>query len=62
MWKRQIELQAASGTIYYKSDPKETAKQFINSPFMKRYGSMDEVMGPVTFLFSDDVLLPPFIE
>lgn len=54
MWKRQIELQAAAGTIYNPSDPKKTAKKFINSPFMKRYGSMDEVMGPVTFLFSDD--------
>ena len=54
MWKRQIELQSKTNTIYYPTDPKQTVQKFINSPPLKRYGSIDEVIGPVTFLFSDD--------
>lgn len=54
MWKRQIELQSKTNTIYYPSDPKETVMKFINAPPLKRYGSIEEVIGPVTFLFSDD--------
>ena len=54
MWKRQIELQSETNTIYYPTNPKETVMKFINRPPLKRYGSMDEVIGSVTFLFSDD--------
>lgn len=54
MWSRQIELQASSGSPYYSSDAKVVAQQMIDSCYMRRYGSLDEVIGPVTFLLSDD--------
>lgn len=54
MWTRQIELQAKAGSIYYDKDPVLVKQQMINTPPLKRYGSIDEVIGVVTFLFSDD--------
>jgi len=54
MWTRQIELQAASDSVYYDKDPKVVKDQMINSTPLKRYGSIDEVISPVCFLFSDD--------
>ena len=54
MWARQVELQAEVGSIYYDKDPNVVAEQMINTPCMKRYGSVDEVIGPTMFLFSDD--------
>jgi NAD(P)-dependent dehydrogenase (short-subunit alcohol dehydrogenase family) len=54
MWTRQIELQAAAGSVYYDSDPNVVAKQMVDCTWLKRYGLIDEVIGPVTFLFSDD--------
>ncbi|KAJ8613566.1 hypothetical protein CTAYLR_002219 [Chrysophaeum taylorii] len=54
MWTRQIELQAAAGSIYYDPDPAVVARQMIDCTPLKRYGTIDEVVGPVLFLFSDD--------
>ena len=54
MWTRLFDLQARAGSSYYDADPEVVAKQMIDSVPMKRYGSIDEVIGPVLFLFSDD--------
>jgi len=54
LWTRQIELQALASSQYYDPDPAVVAKQMIESTPMRRYGSIDEVIGPVLFLFSDD--------
>ncbi|CEM19262.1 unnamed protein product [Vitrella brassicaformis CCMP3155] len=54
MWTRQVELQAEAGSIHYDKDPKVVAQQMIGSTPLRRYGSVDEVIGPVTFLLSDD--------
>lgn len=54
MWTRQIELQAAAGSVYYDPNPEVVAKQMVDCTWLKRYGLIDEVIGPVTFLFSDD--------
>lgn len=54
MWTRQVELQAAAKSIYYDVDPTVVAKQMISAVPMRRYGLLDEVIGPVLFLFSDD--------
>lgn len=54
MWKRQIELQAQANSPYFDKDPKKVKDQMIGSVPMKRYGSLDEVIGPVCFLLSDD--------
>lgn len=54
MWSRQIELQAGANSIYYDPDPNIVKEQMINSTPLKRYGSIDEVIGSVLFLLSDD--------
>ena len=54
MWKRQVELQAKAGSIYFNEDPQQVATQMVDSVPMKRYGSIDEVISPVLFLLSDD--------
>ena len=54
MWGRQIELQAKANSVYYDKDPKVVKEQMIGATPLKRYGSTDEVIGPVTFLLSDD--------
>lgn len=54
MWGRQIELQAKANSVYYDKDPNVVKDQMINATPLKRYGSVDEVIGPVAFLLSDD--------
>eukprot|EP01063_Lacrimia_lanifica_P037432 TRINITY_DN767_c2_g1_i1.p2 TRINITY_DN767_c2_g1~~TRINITY_DN767_c2_g1_i1.p2 ORF type:complete len:299 (+),score=127.95 TRINITY_DN767_c2_g1_i1:60-956(+) len=54
MWTRQTELQAGAGSMYYDADPKVVEQQMIDSTPMRRVGSVQEVMGVVTYLFSDD--------
>ena len=54
LWTRQIEKQANASSIYYDTDPDIVKKQMIESTPMRRYGSIDEVIGPILFLFSDD--------
>ena len=54
MWTRQVELQAKAESIYFSEDPKQVASQMVNSVPMRRYGSINEVIGPVLFLLSDD--------
>jgi len=54
MWDRQVELQAEAGSQYFSSDPKEVAKQMIGSVPMRRYGSIDEIPGVVSFLLGDE--------
>jgi len=54
MWTRQVELQAAADSVYYDKDPKKVALAMVSEPPMKRYGSIEEVIGPVAFLLSDD--------
>ena len=54
MWTRQVELQAKAGSIYFSEDPEKVAAQMVDSVPMRRYGSINEVIGPVLFLLSDD--------
>ena len=54
MWTRQCELQASMGPPHMPSDPKAVEEKFINTPNLKRQGSVDEVISVVLFLFSDD--------
>eukprot|EP01084_Bolivina_argentea_P000925 1692_1 len=54
MWGRQIELQAKADSVYYDKDPKVVQTQMVGCVPLKRYGSTDEVIGPVAFLLSDD--------
>ena len=54
MWTRQVELQAKAGSVYFSEDPEQVASQMVNSVPMRRYGSINEVIGPVLFLLSDD--------
>eukprot|EP00398_MALV-I-01_sp_L67-1_P000263 gene263-515_t len=54
MWTSQVELQAAAGSVYYDPDPNKVAQDMVNCTWLKRYGKIDEVIGPVAFLLSDD--------
>lgn len=54
LWTRQIDLQAQAGSIYYDPDPNIVKSQMINATPLRRYGTLDEVVGPILFLFSDD--------
>ena len=54
MWTRQVELQAKAGSVYFSEDPEQVASQMVDSVPMRRYGSINEVIGPVLFLLSDD--------
>ena len=54
MWTRQVELQAKAGSVYFSEDPEKVASQMVDSVPMRRYGSINEVIGPVLFLLSDD--------
>lgn len=53
MWSRQVELQAATGTQYFSSDPDQVAQAMIGSIPMRRYGSVDEVIDVVLWLLSE---------
>ena len=54
MWTRQVEHQAAVGSQYFSADPAEVAEEMISRVPMRRYGSIDEIPGVVTFLLGDD--------
>jgi len=54
MWRRQNEMQAASGSPYYSKDPDAIAAAKIGSVPMKRLGSAEEVVSTVAFLLSDE--------
>ena len=54
MWTNQIESQANANSIYFPKDYQTVANKFVNAMPMKRYGSIDEVIACVLFLFSDD--------
>ena len=48
------ELQSKAGSVFFSKDPEQVASQMVNSVPMRRYGSINEVIGPVLFLLSDD--------
>jgi len=52
MWDRQVELQAATPSIYFGDDPATVANQMINMVPLRRYGSLEEVAEVVCFLLS----------
>ncbi|WP_417536878.1 SDR family NAD(P)-dependent oxidoreductase [Methylophaga sp.] len=54
MWDRQVKLQAEVDSQYYANDPDEVARQMIASVPMRRYGTVEEIAGAVSYLFSDD--------
>lgn len=54
MWTRQTELQAATNTQYFDSNPKVVEKDMVNTVPMRRYGSLEEVANGVAFLLSDE--------
>lgn len=54
MWQRQNELQAASGSPYFASDPEVIASNKIASVPLKRLGSISEVVATVAFLLSEE--------
>jgi NAD(P)-dependent dehydrogenase (short-subunit alcohol dehydrogenase family) len=54
MWTRQTELQAATQSQYFDTDPKRVEQQLINSVPMRRLGSLEEVANGVAFLMSDE--------
>jgi len=54
MWTRQTELQAATDTQYFDSDPKVVEQDMVNTVPMRRYGSLEEVANGVAFLLSDE--------
>merc|ERR1712039_870429 len=54
MWDNQNNLQAASGSPYYSSDPETLGKNKIAGVPMKRLGSIEEVVKSVGFLLSED--------
>lgn len=54
MWDRQVELQAATDSIYFPDRPDEVAAQMIGMVPLRRYGSVDEVASVVAFLLADD--------
>mmetsp|Transcript_7852 Transcript_7852/g.25789 ORF Transcript_7852/g.25789 Transcript_7852/m.25789 type:complete len:334 (+) Transcript_7852:95-1096(+) len=54
LWTRQIDKQAEANSIYYDTDPDVVKHQMIDATPLRRYGTIDEVIGPILFLFSDD--------
>jgi 2-dehydro-3-deoxy-L-rhamnonate dehydrogenase (NAD+) len=53
MWTRQSELQAATGTMYFSSDPNVVQQQMLSTVPLRRLGTLDEVAHAVAFLLSD---------
>jgi 2-dehydro-3-deoxy-L-rhamnonate dehydrogenase (NAD+) len=47
-------MQAAVGSQYHSADPKVVEQEMIGSTPMRRFGSVEEVIGVVAYLFSDD--------
>lgn len=54
MWTRQTELQAAVGSQYFSTNPKQVEQQMIDSVPMRRLGSLEEVANGVAFLMSEE--------
>jgi 2-dehydro-3-deoxy-L-rhamnonate dehydrogenase (NAD+) len=54
MWTRQTELQAATGSPYFDSDPNVVEQQMINAVPMRRLGRLAEVASGVVFLMSEE--------
>jgi 2-dehydro-3-deoxy-L-rhamnonate dehydrogenase (NAD+) len=54
MWTRQTELQAATHSQYFDTDPKVVEQQMISSVPMRRLGSLEEVANGVAFLVSQE--------
>ncbi len=54
MWDRQVDLQAAANSQYYDKDRNVVAKQMVGEVPMRRYGSIDEIPGTVSYLMSED--------
>ena len=54
MWDRQVDLQAQAHSQYYDSDRNVVAKQMVSEVPLRRYGSIDEIPGTVSFLMSED--------
>lgn len=54
MWDRQIEMQAATPSVYYSDDPEAVAEEMINQIPLRRLGTLDEVASVVTFLLSEE--------
>lgn len=54
MWTRQTELQAATDTQYFDSNPKVVEQQMIQSVPLRRLGSLEEVANGAAFLMSDE--------
>ena len=54
MWDRQNELHAKVDSPYFANDADTVAKNKVNSVPMKRLGGVDEVVGTVRFLLSDE--------
>lgn len=54
MWERQVKLQAAVGSQYFAENPTTVERAMLGNVPMRRYGSVQEVVGAVAFLLSDD--------
>ncbi len=54
MWDRQVDLQAAANSQYYGKDRNIVAAQMVSEVPLRRYGSIDEIPGTVSYLMSDD--------
>lgn len=54
MWDRQVQLQAEANSQYFSTNPREVARQMIDSVPMRRYGEVEEIPGTVAYLLSDD--------
>lgn len=54
MWKRQCQLQAATGTQYFSSEQAEVEQQMLSKVPLRRLGSLAEVSNAVAYLLSDE--------
>ncbi len=54
MWDRQTELQAATNTQYFSTDPEKVKIDMVAGVPMRRLGDIEEIPGTVAFLLSED--------
>ncbi|NVN04026.1 SDR family oxidoreductase [Asaia spathodeae] len=54
MWDRQTELQAATNTQYFSTDPEKVKVEMVAGVPMRRLGDVEEIPGTVAFLLSED--------